>query len=70
MCCMFGVCVLFVCLAGARHSLTRKKRTTQKKQAGEAKARHKVRLLGYTALGSFVFDFYKWFWQGADYACG
>jgi len=39
-------------------------------KSGAASAKKKVRLLAYTALGSFVFDFFKWFFQGPDYSCG
>lgn len=39
-------------------------------QSGAAVAKKKVRLLAYTAVGSFAFDLFKWFFQGADYSCG
>lgn len=36
-------------------------------QAGERGALAKLRLLGWTALGSFAFEAWKWPWQGRDY---
>ncbi|KAF6265154.1 putative metal-nicotianamine transporter YSL6-like protein [Scenedesmus sp. NREL 46B-D3] len=41
------------------------------RQGGEAAAAaRKVRLLGLTALASFVFDAFKWIFQGPSYSCG
>lgn len=36
-------------------------------QTGESEALRKVKILGWASLGSFVFDFWKWFFQGTDY---
>lgn len=39
-------------------------------KGGEEKARLQVKVLSLTAVGSFLFDTFKWFWQGKDYGCG
>ena len=42
----------------------------QSTQAGAAEALKKVKLMLYTAVGSFSFSLFKWFFQGTDYRCG
>jgi len=37
-------------------------------QAGEVDAMRKIKALCWTSLGSFLFEGFKWIFQGADYS--
>jgi hypothetical protein len=39
-------------------------------KTGEAAAMKKVKALLWTSLASFVFEAFKWVYQGSDYSCG
>jgi hypothetical protein len=39
-------------------------------QNGAVEALRKVKVLAWTGLASFLFSMFKWFFNGADYACG
>lgn len=39
-------------------------------QNGAVEAIRKVKVLAWTGLVSFIFSAFKWFFNGADYACG